>query len=60
MTIVDNYYGSGSKFLKNFIEYGSNNFKVEIIKFAKDDDELNRLEEEYILEEDLISPKCLN
>ena len=60
MTIVDNYYGSGSRFLKNFRKYGSGNFKVEIIKFAKDDDELNRLEEEYILDEDLINPLCLN
>lgn len=46
---IDNYYGSGKIINKALLKYGKSNFKVEILDYCKNKEELNEREKYWIL-----------
>jgi group I intron endonuclease len=58
--IKDNYMGSGTRFKRNLKKYGKYNFKKEILYFAKNINDLIRLEKSIITTDMLNDIKCLN
>lgn len=53
----DGYLGSGTKFKKALKEYGTMNFKREIIEHCTNQDDLNYREKHWILKFDAINPE---
>jgi hypothetical protein len=47
-TFAPDYYGSGILLKRSLNKYGSNNFKLELIVYAKSKSKLNKLEKEFI------------
>lgn len=55
-----NYYGSGLLIQRSLNKYGKKNHIVEILAWAKTQEELNDLETEYIRQERALNEHCLN
>lgn len=55
-----NYYGSGLIVQKSLKKYGKRNHTVEILAFARTQQELNELEVKFIQEEKQLNENCLN
>jgi len=56
----DGYVGSGKHLLNAVKKYGKENFKVDILEFANNTDDLWALEEKYITEEMINDETCYN
>lgn len=56
----DGYLGSGKRLRYSINKYGKENFKLEIIKFCKDKEELAEAEKTLITEELLKDLQCMN
>ena len=58
--IEDGYLGSGDHVTRSMRKYGRSSHIREIIKFLPDRDALKKFEKEYITEEMLADPMCMN
>lgn len=55
-----NYFGSGLRIQREIKKYSKSNFKVELLCWARNIDELNNLECDYISKELSLNENCLN